>query len=75
MQLYWCTIPQIFGVKTCTIPRMFRGKICTERKIGRSEKYSERKIYIMSLCWMASNLMNDANMPRIQFLEMDKGGI
>lgn len=53
------TIPQILQAKTCTIPRMFRGEIYTERKIGRSEKYSERKIYIMSLCWMASNLMND----------------
>ena len=59
MQLYRCTIPQIFGAKTCTIPKMFRGKICTERKIGRNEKHSERKIYFMSLCWMASNAMND----------------
>ena len=57
------TIPQILQAETCTIPKMFRGKICTERKIGRSEIYSERKIYFMSLCWMASNLMNDVLNP------------
>ena len=57
------TIPQILQAETCTIPKMFRGKICTERKIGRSEIYSERKIYIMPLCWMASNTMNDVLNP------------
>ena len=50
------TIPQIFGAKTCTIPKMFRGEIYTERKILRSESYSERNIYIISLCWMTSNI-------------------
>jgi len=49
----------------CIIPEMFRGKIYTERKIGRGEKYSERKIRLISLCWMASNTMNDVLNPNL----------